>query len=463
MNNDRHWAGALSRLAAGTMLAGVLAAQQSSYTIARVVEEAQGRYAAIRVSSERLSAAAAAINLAKTSYLPRFDFLAQMNRATRNNVTGMLLPQSTIPGISGPPRPENDMASVWGTAVGTTLTWEPFDFGQRRASVDLAESGRRIAEAGVARTRFEISTAAADAFLTVAAAEQTAVAAQAGVERSRVLTQMVDALVNSQLRPGADASRARAELAVSENQLIRAQTAIDVAKAGLAQFLAAEPGTLTIDPGAVLKPAGPGLSATGVAESHPVLQEQQSNVEQAKASRRVLDRSYYPRFLLQGSSYARGTGATASSETLGGANGLGPNIYNWGLAMSVTFPLFDLPSIKARREMEQHRERAETARFEQLQQDLTAGVNRARANLDGARRIARNTPIQLEAARTTEQQIGARYKAGLATVIEVAESQRLVTQAEIDDALAKLGVWRGLLQVAAAQGSLEPFLQEAGK
>ncbi|SPF45295.1 hypothetical protein SBA4_3350015 [Candidatus Sulfopaludibacter sp. SbA4] len=45
----------------------------------------------------------------------------------------------------------------------------------------------------------------------------------------------------------------------------------------------------------------------------------------------------------------------------------------------------------------------------------------------------------------------------------MAEAQRLLTQAEIDDALARLGVWRGLLGIAAAAGDLEPFIAEAGK
>ena len=37
-----------------------------------------------------MNAAAAGIQLARTAYLPEVDALAQMNRATRNNVFGML-------------------------------------------------------------------------------------------------------------------------------------------------------------------------------------------------------------------------------------------------------------------------------------------------------------------------------------------------------------------------------------
>jgi len=45
----------------------------------------------------------------------------------------------------------------------------------------------------------------------------------------------------------------------------------------------------------------------------------------------------------------------------------------------------------------------------------------------------------------------------------VADAERLLTQAEIDDALAKLNVWRALLAMAAAQGDLGAFLQQAGR
>jgi outer membrane protein TolC len=68
-------------------------------------------------------------------------------------------------------------------------------------------------------------------------------------------------------------------------------------------------------------------------------------------------------------------------------------------------------------------------------------------------------PVQLEAARETEQQATARYKSGLGTLIEVAEAQRLHTQAEIDSALARLNIWRALLGLAIAQGDVANFVQ----
>src|SRR5919205_794085 len=90
-------------------------------------------------SQQQIDAAAAGIQLARTAYLPRVDAIAQINRATRNNIFGLLLPQSVIPSMSGPVIGSNNLGSVWGTAVGGLVTWEPFDFGLRRADVEVAD------------------------------------------------------------------------------------------------------------------------------------------------------------------------------------------------------------------------------------------------------------------------------------------------------------------------------------
>jgi outer membrane protein TolC len=79
--------------------------------------------------------------------------------------------------------------------------------------------------------------------------------------------------------------------------------------------------------------------------------------------------------------------------------------------------------------------------------------------MDGARRVAETTPIQLGAVRTLEQQSRARYDAGLADIVEVADAQQLLLQAEVGDAIARLAIWRALLTDAAARGDLSDLLK----
>jgi outer membrane protein TolC len=133
------------------------------------------------------------------------------------------------------------------------------------------------------------------------------------------------------------------------------------------------------------------------------------------------------------------------------------------LGLAVTFPAFDLSSLHARKEIEVHEERAQTARYEKTLDDLNLQLEKAEAQLRAARQIAGNTPTQLQAAQAAEQQATARYRSGLSSILEVADAQRLLTQAQIDDSLAKLNVWRALLAGAAARGNLESFLTQTGR
>src|SRR5437764_8542337 len=143
------------RPAAWLFLVAVGAVRAQPMNVTQAVEAALHNYPSVKVSQEQIAAAAAGIQLARTAYLPRIDGLAQVNRATRNNVFGMLLPQSVIPSISGPVLGTNNLGTAWGSAIGALVTWEPFDFGVRRANVAAAAASRAQSEAALKRTEYE--------------------------------------------------------------------------------------------------------------------------------------------------------------------------------------------------------------------------------------------------------------------------------------------------------------------
>ena len=105
--------------------------------------------------------------------------------------------------------------------------------------------------------------------------------------------------------------------------------------------------------------------------------------------------------------------------------------------------------------------RAGQAQYQLVSTKLQAQFNAAVAALAGARRVAANTPVEVTSARTALQQASARYQSGLAPIDDVAQAQRLLVGAQIDDALARLNVWRARLQLETARGDIQPFLMEA--
>ncbi|HEX3702078.1 MAG TPA: TolC family protein [Vicinamibacterales bacterium] len=451
-------------IALGGGLIPVNAAAQSvpptSLSLSDAIQLAVTNYPAIKESHARAQAADAGVGVARTAYLPRLDLVWQENRATHNNVFGLLFPQSVVPPISGPVLGTRSYDSVWGSAAGAQLSWEAVDFGQRKAGVDVAQTQSAAARAQHELTQLDVAAAAADAFLTVVASDEVVRADQANVDRLQVFANTVRTLVANQLRPGADESRANAELAIAKNQLSLAVQTAEIARAALADAVGAA--------GRPIEPAVTGLTtlptvpAPGTIDvkTHPAARVEAAAIDTIRARDRVLARSYFPRVDLESAFAARNSGASVPGQPLIG-DALWPQVPNWAVGVSVTFPAFDLFRANAQRQVEAQNEVAERARYEQITQSLTTQNARAEALLKAALEIAHNTPVERDAATEGESQARARYQNGLANVTEVAEAQRLLAQAEADDAVARLGVWRALLAAAQARGDLTPFLDNA--
>ena len=428
-------------------------------TLEEAVDFSLKNYPAVRASLERVRAAQAGIGLAQTNYFPRADVVWQTNRATDNNITGLLLPQSIIAPISGPVPASASNRSAWGSAAGLLFSWEPVDFGYRGAKVDAARATRNQATAEAALTRLDVAVATVNAYLTVLAAQRTVRAAEADVQRRETFDKAVRVLVDNQLRAGADASRADAELARARVNLARARQQEKVSIAALADILGLSDTSVEVRESILLGPPPEGSPQAMPLAKNPIAEAQHARMEEAQAQVHIIDRSYYPKFYLQSSVYGRGSGWDPAGKFEGGSAGLGPDRSNWGVGLSVTFPVFDIFTVRSRKAIESANERAEAARYDQALQDLTGQLRKAQASLEGARNVAENTPQELDAARTTETQVRARYQTGLATLVDVADAQSLLVQAETDDALARLAVWQNLAAVAASQGDLQPFLQ----
>lgn len=446
----------------GCMANAATAAAQAqaplSLTMLDAIELARKNYPALKVVRARAEGAEAGVGLARAAYVPRLDVLWQANRATRNNVFGLLFPQGIVPPISGPVLGTTTDDGVWGSAAGVLLSWHAVDFGVRKANVEAARAQVAQASAQAALTELDVTAAAADAFVSVLAADEAVRAARANVDRLQTFADSVRTLVQNQLRPGADQSRAEAELAIAQNQLSQAMQTTAIARAVLADAIGAAGTSLTLDVGPLAQL--PSLPAMGPArvDTHPAVRAEAAAIETVQARERALARTYAPGVDLQGAFSGRGTGAEAPGLPVRG-NGLGLDVANWAVGVTVSFPVLEGFAVNARRRVEAQNEIAERARHEQAIQTVMTQSTRAHALMTAATEIARNTPLELKAATDAESRARARYASGLASVTEVAESQRLLAQAEADDAVARLGVWRALLASSQATGDLTPFLE----
>jgi hypothetical protein len=73
--------------------------------------------------------------------------------------------------------------------------------------------------------------------------------------------------------------------------------------------------------------------------------------------------------------------------------------------------------------------------------------------------VADETPILVQAAKVREIKVLKRYSIGLANMVAVAQAEKALADAQVEDALAQIEVWRSILSLSYVQGDIRPFLQ----
>lgn len=252
----------------------------------------------------------------------------QDSRTTQNQVQGIWLGTPITPTAEGPVGASSGQ-SYWGSQAIASFSWEPVDFGLRPSIVGQAKSAADKANADLAVTQLQVATAVGNVFLTAVAARQAVVAAQANVDRWHAFDQSIHTLVDASLRPGADASRADAQLAQAKIRLYQIQQAEQAGRAALAALMGMAGTEIKLDATGLLDlppvESLPGLALAG----NPFARDQMATVRQIQAQEKMLGRSDYLRIFLQGNAFARGSELPNNGTIIGNWNGLAPARENW--------------------------------------------------------------------------------------------------------------------------------------
>jgi outer membrane protein len=439
----------------GVLVPSLAHADPRPLTIDEAVSFASAHHPARRadVASER--AATYEVDVERARYVPDLELFAQEVRSSANATPGAVFAIPGLPTVMGVPGRVIDRGD-WGSAIGGTVSWDLLGFRTWNAKIDRARAEATLAHDSGAASQLEIEYAAADRFIVALERGEAVKATQAGVDRSQVFFTIVKATVGSDLRAGADLSRAEAELAFARTAVIRAEAADAVARADLAEALGSPELQITLVTGRLA--TAPPTSGVTASRRDPRLLEAEDRARVAAAQRDVIASGIMPKLLLVGALWGRGNGELSGPADF--SHGLLPDVPNWAVGVVLAWPVFAGRSVDPASRAQDARIESAHARETEITQELQTRRERATILLDGALRVAETTPLQLRAAREAETQITARYKAQLATTDDVAQAERLLVQAETEDALARLDVWRAVLYRAFVAGDLAPFLAQ---
>ncbi len=429
--------------------------RRTALSLPQAVRLAVRQYPESQAARQASAASRNGLRLARLAYLPQLEIYGQINRATDNNLGGLLF-ANPLPALSGPVTAFSP-ASYWGSTGGATIAWEPYGFGRRRAGIARARDAARSAFERSRLARLRAGMGAASAYLAVLSAEQGLRVSRSDVRRWKSVDRIVHALVQAQLRPAGDAARVDAELSAVRIEAVRAAEAFSQERDLLAESLGMAQARLTLNPGRLASrlPAATKSPMLPNLRQHPDYRAAVANLAAAQAHRREASRQGMPRLYLLGAATVR------RSRSVTPATGLfmpEANAANWAAGAAVRFSISGWLRARRRARIASDLTREQQARTNGVEQQLEYAERNVRAAWQSAWRTAHITPAELASARTGEADARARYQAGLSNVVDLVNAEQVLSQALASNAQARLRVWQVLLRQDYLRGHLRPYL-----
>jgi outer membrane protein len=438
-----------------------------AFTLKGAVEYSEKNYPKMLKGQSEVRAARRNVTVQKLNeYLPDSLIQYQELLASHNKLTSVFFGSPVFPAISGPATDATTMQPVFFAQGGASIDWAPLDFGLHKARINLAKVLAEQAKTQYASTALDVSLTTANAYLDAVIAIEQIRAAEQNVASFEQFRQVVHAQVAASLKPGADESLVLAQLANARNNLIRAQLSRDLAFANLANSMGLGGTMVDIDPTGIAEKSEPAQIQRGIPifDQVPILQAAQTVLSAAVAQKKILDKEYYPVFHFLAGFNMRGSGLSptvAGQRQSANVSGVLPTIPNYQVALIINWNFLDIIRLHQEKKVQAERIYQQQQDYNLVMQNLRTEDVQARARVQAALALAANMPVQVEASVVATRQAEARYKTGLGSVAQVAQANETLAQSRVQEAIAKVGVWRALLFVASVHGDIKPFLQEA--
>lgn len=433
-------------------------------TIREAVAVALRNFPEINQKLYKLRAAKGNIALAKTQYLPNINMDLQISAVSPNRLASVVMNNvsgfDTVPVDSGPVSNHMNLSPQVNSLQGLNLNWLAVDYGMRKANDRFAYADAKVARSDLHLTKLDVAFAAADAFLSAVASKQLIRSNTAALDQMEAADLRARTLVAQGLRPGVDAADWRYELCRARINLIKAEKELRLSLVDLSERMGVAWQDLDIISEPLLRrPVETKASGPFNLASHPLALTRSAEVQRWRAKQDLLDIAYRPHLWLNASMWGKGSSDNKINPIHSVSGGVLPQIFDYMVGVSYSFPFMEYFPLQAQKEMARSNELAARADFDLAMQILEKKDLRSRILLEQSTKVACETPKLVEAAQVRENMVFKRYSTGLTNMVSLAEAEKALVEAQVEDAVAQVEVWRSILSLAYVQGDLAPFLR----
>lgn len=420
-------------------------------TLAQALAYARANQPALLAARQRLLAVMRDAEVPSAEWRPRVGGFAEVIGATTNNSTTTLLnnPAADVPRVGATAiRDRFDLQPYPSTAVALGVRQQLWDFGRvaaERAALELLTQVERHRLTGVS---LDVDFAVAQAYYAVLAADAVEDASRNAFDRAVVHRNFARANVRSGMRPPIELTRAEADVARYEAGMMRAVSALHVARSTFAAAVGVEEDEL--DAAGELPdvpPLPPLYEVLARAEASPAVKESRARVEAQRGETRRLEAQRRPTLFASAGVNGRAGGAPPNAGPLPPGDGWAPIVPNWHAGVVLSWPILD-PTWELRASASRERERALAFEADVAFQRQRALISASWHDADTAMKAVAALERGRDAARANYVQAENRFKVGLGTSTELADAQALRTEAEIQLAI-------GRFHMARARAALE--------
>ncbi len=436
-----------------------------SMTLPEAFAYAREHHPQIKSALATAMARKAEARIPRAEWLPQIGGTAQIFYGSVNTTTAEYLsvPEADLPRVgSTRGTGSTDWTPQASTIAGVSLGQEVFDFGRIAAQISVADAFSEMARADAASIDLDVQLGVEEAYHSVLAAKEVLHATEEAYKRATTHRDFAQAGVKSGMRPPIDLTRAQADVAMLGVRLIRATSGVGVAQAALAAAVGSQAMTIDAQPISLDESPAPAFDEAirTAARANPAIAASIARLRAQVFSSKEIIRELLPNISASAGLNGRAGGATPSTTgpgTLPYGDGWLPDVANWHLGLVLQWNIFD-GTVLARRAASKAHEQALQADLELERMSVTFGAEHAWLDLDTALKSLQGLVQSVDAAKANQQQADARFRAGLGTIIELADAEAVLTTAELELAIGQFSVARARATLGRIMG--QPLMRK---
>lgn len=383
---------------------------QNEPLLVELIEAAQLLSPSVITARSNIEQAQAARTVSEAALLPTLDGVANINRSLPAPLNRTAVPPLTNFG-----------------QIGLQTSWEVDLFGQNQASLDADKERLQGAEALWHDARILVAAEVANQYYSLRACDKLLLVARADAGSRAETARLTDLVTRAGFGAPATAALARASAAESNSRVTQQRAQCDLGVKALVSLTAfAEP--VLRQKLLLVRPESP---QQGIAEISSVPAEVLAQRPDVYNAARALSAASFEVGSARAQRYPRLTIAGTIAANKSRVRGFTQDFNTWTIGpVALTVPLFDGGAAEANLEAAKARYEEAAGKYRGAVRQAVREVEEALVTLQATADRATDTTVAADGYRASFAGTEARYKAGLASLVELEESRRTLLAAQ---------------------------------